>query len=223
MTGLLPAGDNRLSDLAGRIRDASEAMNAASHEAAERALEAGALLIEAKAECGHGDWLPFLERAGLHERQAQRLMRLAGSGLKSDTVSDLGIRGALDLIAKRRLPVNGAVLQVSTPLEDGRYGGTAWVWESEQQEGFYHTAGAAADFASYYATKRPLDNTRSQFSFRYVDEILGQRHGAMQFASLAIDRGLCELFRVAALGEDVGGASPAFFRLIVEARGGGAQ
>jgi hypothetical protein len=54
MSDLLPAGDNRLSDLAGRIRDASDAMQAASQEAAERALEAGALLIEAKGECGHG-------------------------------------------------------------------------------------------------------------------------------------------------------------------------
>src|SRR3954465_11092633 len=108
MTG---TGHNRLGDLADRIREANAAMLAASQEAAERALQAGRLLIEAKAECQHGDWLPFLERAGIHERQARRLMQLARSGLESDTVSDLGIKGALDLPAQPRVqaPVHRGV------------------------------------------------------------------------------------------------------------------
>lgn len=93
---------NRLSDLAGRIRDADDAMNAAALETAECALETGRLLIGAKAECRHGEWLPFVRKAGMSERKAQRLMQLARSGLKSDTVSDLGIKGALGLLAKRR-------------------------------------------------------------------------------------------------------------------------
>ena len=100
-------GDNRLTDLAERIHSADQRMAAASREAAELALEAGRLLIEAKAECRHWQWLPFLERAGMAERQAQRLMTLARSGLKTDTVSDLGIRGALEMAAKRKLPKPG--------------------------------------------------------------------------------------------------------------------
>ena len=113
-------GDNRLTDLAERIRSADQRMAAASREAAELSLEAGRLLIEAKAECRHGQWLPFLERAGMAERQAQRLMTLARSGLKTDTVSDLGIRGALEMAAKRKLPKPGEVLIVSIGEPVGR-------------------------------------------------------------------------------------------------------
>jgi hypothetical protein len=95
-------GSNHLADLAERIREAEQAMQDAALEAAKRALEAGHLLIEAKEACRHGQWLPFLAKAGMGERKAQRLMQLARSGLKPDTVSDLGIKGALDLIAMRR-------------------------------------------------------------------------------------------------------------------------
>src|SRR3954447_15723958 len=136
MTG---TGHNRLGDLADRIREANAAMLAASQEAAERALQAGRLLIEAKGECRHGDWLPFLERAGIHERQARRLMQLARSGLKSDTVSDLGIKGALELIGKRTLPKGSDVLHVRTPDTSDGEGGSAFVWEA--RPGFHHVAG----------------------------------------------------------------------------------
>jgi hypothetical protein len=91
-----------LADLAERIREAYGRAKADAVSAAEYCLETGRVLIEAKAACGHGAWLPFLESTGLHERQARRLMQLARSGLKSDTVSDLGIRGALEFLAEPR-------------------------------------------------------------------------------------------------------------------------
>jgi hypothetical protein len=70
--------------------------DAAEKSAIDKAIEAGRLLCEAKATCCHGKWLPFLERSGVPERKAQRYMKLARSGLKSDTVSDLGgIKAAL--------------------------------------------------------------------------------------------------------------------------------
>jgi hypothetical protein len=96
---------NRLADLAGRIREADQAMQSAARDAAEQALEMGRLLIEAKEACGHGQWLPFLANAGISERKAQRLMQLARSGLKPDTVSDLGIKGALESLATPRRSV----------------------------------------------------------------------------------------------------------------------
>ena len=65
---------NRLTDLSARIRQSSDRAKGASLEAAEQYLEAGRLLIEAKAECAHGEWLSFLEMTGVPERQAQRLM-----------------------------------------------------------------------------------------------------------------------------------------------------
>ena len=52
--------------------------------------EAGPLLIEAKAEFPHGQWLPFLDLATINERVAQRPMRLANAGMTADTIMDAG-------------------------------------------------------------------------------------------------------------------------------------
>jgi hypothetical protein len=95
---------NRLTDLAARIANCQTRAKTASVEAAAEYLEAGHLLIEAKAECKHGEWLPFLERAGVHERQARRLMQLARSGLKADTVSEICVKAALEYLARRKKP-----------------------------------------------------------------------------------------------------------------------
>src|SRR5215207_6415924 len=163
---------NHLSDLAERVRAAEAAMNAASQEMADRALEVGPLLIEAKDECRHGEWLPFLEGAGIHERQARRLMQLSRSGLKSDTVSDLGIKRTLALVARWRLPIDGDVLVVSTkhPKSDG-FGGMAFVWESHDEPGYYHAAGIARDYAFAEATRRPISGVSPEVIFRSVAKI----------------------------------------------------
>jgi hypothetical protein len=105
---------NSLADLAERIRDANATSEAAALTSIEKALVAGRLLMEAKSECRHGEWSPFLGRAGIHERQARRLMQLAKSGMKTDTVSELGgLKAALDHLVKRRLPDPGQCLLVS--------------------------------------------------------------------------------------------------------------
>jgi hypothetical protein len=91
---------NRLTILAVEINRAHTAAQEAVKVSVERAIEAGHALIEAKSLVKHGDWLPFLKEAGTPERTAQRYIALANSGLKSDTVSDLGgIRAALDHLA----------------------------------------------------------------------------------------------------------------------------
>ncbi len=96
---------NRLTDLSQRIREARDRAMLASVESAEQSLEAGRLLIEAKEACQHGQWIPFLESTGIHERQARRLMQLARSGLKADTVSDLGgVKAALEYLAEKKQP-----------------------------------------------------------------------------------------------------------------------
>ena len=72
---------------------------------ATRAETAGAIfsmgqwLVKAKAATAHGDWLPALERQGIPERWAQRAMTLVNRGVKSDTVSYLGIRTCLEMLA----------------------------------------------------------------------------------------------------------------------------
>jgi hypothetical protein len=51
-------GSNSLADLAARIRNYHEATVAALKSSVEFAMNAGDLLIEAKAQLKHGQWLP---------------------------------------------------------------------------------------------------------------------------------------------------------------------
>src|SRR5258708_1862419 len=105
---------NSLTVLADQIKDAITASATAEKTAIEKALEAGHLLHEAKCACHYGEWLPFLQRAGMPERKAQRYMKLAKSGLKSDTVSDLGgIKASLKWVEGLRLPGPNELLLVS--------------------------------------------------------------------------------------------------------------
>ncbi len=92
-------GSNRLPVLAAEIRRAHAGVEDAAKTAAERAIEAGQALVEAKALLKHGEWLPWLqEHCALSERVAQLYMRIAGSGLKSETVSLLGLKAAAKAI-----------------------------------------------------------------------------------------------------------------------------
>jgi hypothetical protein len=98
---------NSLADLAARIRTYHDATITALRNSVINAMAAGDLLIEAKLQLRqHGAWLPWLASCGLSERTSQRYMRLARNRTiieaKSDTVSDLGIRGALALLAVPR-------------------------------------------------------------------------------------------------------------------------
>ena len=62
----------------------------ATRDRIEAAIEGGLLLLKAKADAKHGDFLPMLKRASIPERKAQRWMNIASTGLKPDTVTDLG-------------------------------------------------------------------------------------------------------------------------------------
>jgi hypothetical protein len=94
---------NRLPVLAAMIREAHDAARIAARFSAERAIEAGNLLIEAKATIGHGHWLPWLKQhVGVSERTAQGYMRIARLGLKSATVADLGLRATLVRLGRRK-------------------------------------------------------------------------------------------------------------------------
>lgn len=68
---------------------------------------AGDYLLKAKASVGHGRWLPWvLANCNISARQARRYMELATGwaalSIKSDTVADLTLTGALKLLAKPR-------------------------------------------------------------------------------------------------------------------------
>ena len=84
---------NRLPVLANEIKRAHTGVMDAAKTAAERAIEAGNALIEAKALVKHGEWLPFLrDHCEIPERTAQLYMKIARLDLEPATVADLGIR-----------------------------------------------------------------------------------------------------------------------------------
>jgi len=88
-------GDNRLPVLAAEIRKAHADVQDAAKTAAERAIDAGHALIEAKALVKHGQWLPWLrEHCALAERTAQLYMRIAKSGNPAEMIAAIGLEGA---------------------------------------------------------------------------------------------------------------------------------
>jgi hypothetical protein len=72
------ARSNSLTDLAARIRIEHEATAAALQRRVMHAMAAGDLLIEAKAQLKHGQWLPWLTKhCVISERTAQLYVKLA--------------------------------------------------------------------------------------------------------------------------------------------------
>jgi hypothetical protein len=101
-----PSMSNSLADLAARIEAEHAAASEAARNHVEHAMLAGELLIEAKAQLGHGRWLPWLADRGIVERTAQLYMRLARNKetIKSATVADLTVRGAIMMLAPQASP-----------------------------------------------------------------------------------------------------------------------
>jgi hypothetical protein len=98
---------NSLADLAARIRGYHDKSVAALRSSVGFAMDAGDLLIEAKAQLKHGQWLAWLAgQCTLSERMAQRYIRLARNRAfietKSDKLSDLTVNGALALLTVPR-------------------------------------------------------------------------------------------------------------------------
>jgi hypothetical protein len=79
-----PAAED-LDALAARANAAHEAGEAASRKGLEHFRAAGEALLKAKAQCGHGNWLAWLEKnVRFSERRAQQYMRLAKSEVTAD-------------------------------------------------------------------------------------------------------------------------------------------
>src|SRR5512145_2301019 len=89
------ARSNSLAHLAGRIKAEHEATAAALKDSVAHAMAAGDLLIEAKAQVPHGQWLPWLqEHCAMSERTAQLYMRTAKT---RTTIEDRIRNGVADL------------------------------------------------------------------------------------------------------------------------------
>jgi hypothetical protein len=89
------ADSNRLPVLAAEIRRAHADVQDAAKTAAERAIDAGKALLEAKELVKHGEWLPWLrENCALAERTAQLYMQLAKKRVPPDAIASLGLSAA---------------------------------------------------------------------------------------------------------------------------------
>ena len=112
---------NRLPILADEAKRAHSETLHHIEKAAERALAAGAALVEAKALCAHGAWGAWLAETGIPERSAQRYMKLHRAGLKSAIVADMGIAKAENVAALglKLWPKDGAGYEASGFNLDG--------------------------------------------------------------------------------------------------------
>ena len=147
---------NSLADLAEQIKNVNAVAQAAQRQTIEKAFEAGFLLCQAKEQCAHGEWTPFLQRAGIHDRQARRLMQIASCGLPIGHVSEIGgIRAALDYIGNLTLPPKGDILHVSRrDAEDGDLT-SAWIEHSAGYPGCFDITAIRAD-GTCVSTSKPV-------------------------------------------------------------------
>ena len=129
-----PVLSNELADMAETAGAAWRAHRASARESAARAIETGYLLVAARNRALYGTWWPFLQRAGIPERQAQRLMQLARAHVQPDTVSAFGgIKATLEALGKFRLPEPGHMVLVDALKEPRTFG---FVWLSAESECF---------------------------------------------------------------------------------------
>jgi len=97
----LIAGSNSLADLAARIRTEHEASVLAIKRGFKHAIACGRLLIEAKAQLDHGQYLPWLrDHCGVPERSARRYVELAAYAADQQIgqLADLSISTTADVV-----------------------------------------------------------------------------------------------------------------------------
>ena len=83
------------------IRQAAERFKVSHRAAVGAALDAGALLVEAKGRVQHGEWGEWLGRVDLNSRTAQAWMKLSGLELTAEQIIAAGgIRSVLESKAK---------------------------------------------------------------------------------------------------------------------------
>lgn len=149
------ATSNRLPILQAQAREMHKAVGQFEGEAARAALGAGAMLAEAKSLCRHGEWLPFLQAAGIPERSAQRYMLLHRAGFKYATVAYFGFATAERFASTglKLFPEPGNVT-FSTGRKDGdKYEGRIfWAWRHTDDLAGY---GIVTTELSYLRESRP--------------------------------------------------------------------
>jgi hypothetical protein len=118
-----------LTDLATQINEAHEQCVEAYKSSLYFARTAGALLIEAKSQLQHGQWLPWLrENTSVAERTAQAYMQVSRDWAvleESAAIADLSFRDALKLLsqgeeATEPLMLEAELVEEPTPPKPGK-------------------------------------------------------------------------------------------------------
>lgn len=105
--------------LADKINEHYEQAESHAKSAVDHAYECGLALIEAKAQCGHGEWLPWLEKyTVVSKRTAQAWMQIAANPelVKSATAAHLTLRDTIKQLSKPKIPAFSS-LDKMTPEE----------------------------------------------------------------------------------------------------------
>lgn len=114
MSALSPVVAGQQESLAARIRSEVEAAERDWGSALAHAIRAGELLIEAKADLQHGEWLPWLEANFDFTRQmATNYMRLSENAEELQMENALSISAALKQLASGSREPSLAALQAS--------------------------------------------------------------------------------------------------------------
>ena len=114
-----PKGENSAAVVAAaedRLRTEWTAVRAIRLQSIDAYLAFGRALIQEKRAVPHGEWLPVLQRVGIHQRTAGRAMKLARLRLKSDVVSNLGGVSAVLSLPKAILEIIKASPEAAADL-----------------------------------------------------------------------------------------------------------
>lgn len=151
-----------LSDLANAINNEHAAAIGAAHSAVQRARQAGELLLEAKARCFHGAWLPWLRDncPDIAERTAQAYMRLARGHLADpEHAARLEAQTVREALAELAAPKSATAADLPPALRSGgtligTHGEMARlaIVESRAHRGYWHIL----DLLDGTVTTRPM-------------------------------------------------------------------
>ena len=106
MSNAIATGIATLATLKDQINEEHKACTEAAQKGIQHALNAGRLLLDAKAQCEHGTWGKWLgDNFDGSDRTARLYMQIADrwpeiESSKMATVANLGIRGVLESLAK---------------------------------------------------------------------------------------------------------------------------
>ena len=125
MTDVVKKDIGKLDTLTGEINAEHRAFIVSLKKTAEHGIRAGELLAEAKAQCKHGEWLPWL-RMNFEgsERSAQVYMQMYRN---RDEIRDKSADSA-------DLSISGALKEISAPNEDNETGDEAPTMSREEFE-----------------------------------------------------------------------------------------